>query len=67
MGFIKIINGKKIVLIGIFMTLYIFINLFDGERGLISYFKKQNYIEQLQNEKKLIITQLNLFKKKILY
>ena len=64
MGFIKIINGKKIVLIGIFMTLYIFINLFDGERGLISYFKKQNYIEQLQNEKKLIITQLNLFKKK---
>ena len=43
MGFLKIINSKKITLISIFLFLYVILNIFDGERGLISYFEKKKY------------------------
>jgi len=39
------------------------LNLFDGERGLISYYEKQKTIEQLSQEKKLLISQLDLIEK----
>ena len=41
MKFIKIINYKKITLLIMIMFLYVVFNLFDGERGLISYFEKK--------------------------
>ena len=41
MKFIKIIDKKKYALISIFLFLYVIINLFEGERGLISFYKKQ--------------------------
>ena len=41
------------------------LNLFDGERGLISYYEKQKIKEQLIQEKKTLVTQLNLFDKKV--
>ena len=47
MKFLKILNTKKIFFFQIFLTLYIGINLIGGERGLISYFEKSNYEEQL--------------------
>ena len=65
MGFLKIINDKKFTLISIFLFLYVFINLLEGERGIISYYEKQKIKEQLIQEKKSLITQLNLFEKKI--
>jgi len=40
------------------------LNLFDGERGLISYFKKKNIINNLSLEKKLLIKKTNLIEKK---
>ena len=42
MRFIEIINQKKFTLISIFLFLICHINLFDGERGLISYFENKN-------------------------
>ena len=65
MKFIEIINNKKLTLIGIFLFLYVIINLLEGERGLISYYEKQEIKEQLIQEKKSLIIQLNLLEKKI--
>ena len=47
-------NIKKnyFILIYTFLLLYFIFNLFDGERGLISYFKKKNILIEL-NEKKI--------------
>ena len=65
MKFVEIINHKKFTLINIFLFLYVIFNLLDGERGLISYYEKQKIKEQLIQEKKSLVTQLNLFEKKI--
>ena len=65
MKFVEIINHKKFTLISIFLFLYVIFNLLDGERGLISYYEKQKIKEQLIQEKKTLVTQLNLFEKKI--
>ncbi len=64
MSFLQIINKKKITLITIFLFLYLILNLFDGERGLISYFEKKNIINNLSLEKKLLIKKTNLIEKK---
>jgi len=64
MGFIKIFNKKKFTLISIFLFLYVILNLFDGKRGLISYFEKKNTITNLYKEKKLLTKKLNFIEKK---
>ena len=60
----EIINHKKITLISIFLFLYVVLNLFDGERGLISYFEKQKIKEQLLKEQKLLALRINSIEKK---
>ena len=65
MRFVEVINRKKFTLISIFLFLYVIFNLFEGERGIISYYEKQKIKKQLIQEKKLLVTQLNLFEKKI--
>ena len=40
------------------------LNLFDGERGLISYYEKHKIKEQLIQEKKLLTSQLTSIEKK---
>ncbi len=52
------------MLISIFLFLYVIINLIDGERGIISYYEKQQIKNQLNNEKKILISQLALIEKK---
>ena len=64
MRLLQIINQKKITLISIFLCLYVMLNLLDGERGLISYYEKQEVIEKLLQEKKSLLLQLNLIEKK---
>ena len=64
MGFVEIINKKKFTLISIFLFLYIILNFLDGERGLISYYEKQKVIDQLFQEKKFLVVQLDLIEKK---
>ena len=64
MRFIEIINDKKFTLISIFLGLYVFLNLLDGERGLISYYEKQKLKNQLIDEEKSLNLKLNLIEKK---
>ena len=58
MGFIQIISQKKFALISILFFLYVALNLFDGERGLISYYKNIEIKQQLTKEKKLLQKEL---------
>ena len=51
---IKNIKKNYFILIGIFLFLYFFFNLLDGERGLISLLKKENLLSQLKLEEKKI-------------
>tara|TARA_B110000967_G_scaffold206083_1_gene251966 strand:- start:1530 stop:1826 length:297 start_codon:yes stop_codon:yes gene_type:complete len=60
MKFFEALKIKKIFFFQIFLTLYIAINLIGGERGLISYFEKNNY------EKKLLIKKTKLKKNLVL-
>ncbi len=46
------------LLVSTFLLLYFFFNLLDGERGLISYFKKKNLLENLQNEELELINRI---------
>ena len=64
MRFIEIINHKKFTLISISLCLYVMSNLFDGERGLISYFEKQKIKEQLLQEQKSLALHIDLIEKK---
>ena len=64
MNFLQIIGNKRITLISIFLFLYVMLNLFDGERGLISYFEKKNAINNYSHKKKLLTKKLNLVEKK---
>ena len=64
MRFVQIINERKFTLISIFLFLYVMLNLLDGERGLFSYYEKQKIIEQLFQEKKLLVLQLDSVEKK---
>jgi len=43
------IKKNYFLLISIFLILYFFFNLLDGERGLFSYFKKKEILINLQN------------------
>ena len=50
MRLIESLKKKKFILINIFFTLYIGINLIGGERGLISYFDKKKIYEELEKK-----------------
>ena len=56
MGFFKVLKRRKILFLNIFLLLYILINLFMGERGLISYFEKENLLKDL-NKQQILLTQ----------
>ena len=44
------IKKNYFLLISIFLILYFFFNLLDGERGLFSYFKKKEALVNLQSD-----------------
>ena len=64
MRFVEIINQKRFTLISVFLFLYLMLNLLDGERGLISFFEKQELKKQLIQEKKTLLSQLSFFEKR---
>jgi len=64
MRLLKIINEKRFVLISFSLLLYVILNLFDGERGLISYYEKQKTLENLILEEQIIINKLEDVRKK---
>ena len=56
MNLIESLKKKKFILLNIFFTLYIGINLIGGDRGLISYFDKKNTYQKLvKKDKKLSV------------
>ncbi len=46
------------ILIITFLFIYFFFNLLDGERGLISYIKKKDIYEQLQNDHNVLVNKI---------
>ena len=64
MEFLKVLKRKKLLFLNIFFLLYISINLFTGERGLISYFEKKTLLSNLNNEKGLLVDELQSIENK---
>ena len=64
MQFLQKINNKKITLVSLLLFMYIFLNLLDGERGLISYFKKLSLKESLIKEETSLSLKLAKLEKK---
>jgi len=46
------------LLISTFLILYFFFNLLDGERGLFSYFKKKEFLINLQSEETNLLNKI---------
>ena len=53
------IKKNYFILISTILFLYFFFNLLDGERGLVSYFKKKNIFNELKNEKIKIVNKIH--------
>ena len=58
MEFINKINQKKFTLISVFLFLYLLLNLLEGERGLISFYKKQGIKDNLIKEKSILTAEI---------
>ena len=65
MRLIESFKNKKLILVNIFFTLYVGINLIGGERGLVSYFEKKNIYEELVYKEILLNNELKGLKNKI--
>ena len=47
------------LLISSFLIIYFFFNLLSGQRGLISYFDKKQYLDELKMDEAAIINKIN--------
>ena len=56
---LSIIKKNYITLITTFLILYFLFNLFDGERSLISFFKKDKIIYELKKEEEILINKID--------
>ena len=65
MRLIESFKKKKLILLNIFLTLYIGINLVGGERGLVSYFEKKKIHQELIQEEIVLNEKLQDLKHKI--
>ena len=61
---LSIIKKNYITLITTFLILYFLFNLLDGERGLISFFKKDKIIYELKKEEEILINKIDDLSKK---
>ena len=65
MRLIESLKKRKFILINIFFTLYIGINLIGGERGLVSYFEKKKIHDELTQKETILEEDLKNLKHKI--
>ena len=65
MRLIESLKNKKLILINIFLTLYVGINLIGGERGLASYFEKKKIHQELIQKEIVLNEELKDLKHKI--
>ena len=54
---LKRLKNNYFVLVSVFLILYVSFNLLSGQRGLISYFEKNQLLNNLQKEELLLISQ----------
>ena len=59
MRLIESLKKRKFILVNIFLTLYIVINLIGGERGLISYFNKKKIYEELEKKEITLTSEID--------
>ena len=55
---LKKIKKNYFLLVSTFLITYFFFNLLSGQRGLISYFDKKQYLKELQMKETLIINKI---------
>tara|TARA_Y100000992_G_C21197423_1_gene458640 strand:- start:138 stop:434 length:297 start_codon:yes stop_codon:yes gene_type:complete len=60
----KYLKSHKILLLNVVLSIYVATNLIGGERGLVSYFKKNEIMEELKIEEKKINREINELNKK---
>ena len=65
MRLIESLKKKKFILLNLFLSLYIGINLIGGERGLISYFDKKNILEEMIIKEKMLTIKIEDLEHKI--
>ena len=65
MRLIDSLKKKKLILLNIFLTLYVGMNLIGGERGLVSYFEKKKLHENLIKKEIVLNEELQELKIKI--
>ena len=65
MRLIDSLKKKKLILLNIFLTLYVGMNLIGGERGLVSYFEKKKLHENLIKKEIVLNEELQDLKIKI--
>ena len=59
MRLIDSLKKKKLILLNIFLTLYVGMNLIGGERGLVSYFEKKQLLSNLENEEENLVKKIS--------
>ena len=65
MRLIESFKKKKLILLNIFLSLYVGINLVGGERGLVSYFEKKKVHQELIQQEIVLNEELKDLKHKI--
>ena len=55
---LKKLKKNQFLLVSTFLIIYFFFNLLSGQRGLISYFDKKQYLEELKMEEAIIINEI---------
>ena len=65
MRLIESLKKKKFILLNLFLSLYIGINLIGGERGLISYFNKKKIYEDMIIKEKMLTIKIEDLEHKI--
>ena len=52
------LKKNYLLLVSTFLIIYFFFNLLSGQRGLISYFDKKQYLEELKMQEAIIINEI---------
>jgi len=55
---LKKLKKNYFLLVSTFLIIYFFFNLLSGQRGLISYFDKKQYLEELKMEEAITINKI---------
>ena len=60
----KFLKTRKLLLLNIVLLFYVTINLIGGERGLISYFEKNELYKHYSEQKKVVEKKINYLEKR---